>query len=165
MRVTLAWAGILVVLCACGPSTDTKDPRARQGSGGALAWRHLSQIDGQAAFLARPGRAPDLVLWCRDRQSLTLRAHGFKNVSARPDLQLTSAAGVVLFEDVRAQGGVRVNDRKLVEGRLALSPTHRAIVGKASAGLTLQSGTEIYRAHTPDSATALEQFLSACERL
>ncbi|MEN9855533.1 MAG: hypothetical protein RLZZ157_659 [Pseudomonadota bacterium] len=162
MKAVAVLIGSMLALAACGQGNAVQDPRARAGQGGDLAWRVLAQSDGQAAFLARPGAAPDVVLWCRGGKSLTLRAHVFQRTGGQPNLRLVSSAGTAELENVRAQGGVRAGDRQLVEGRLSLTPNNRNILAKASTAMTLTSGQQTYSTQTPTTPDALPQFLRAC---
>ncbi|WP_085340155.1 hypothetical protein [Aquidulcibacter paucihalophilus] len=151
-------------LGACDPGDRDQNPRDRVGTEGPLSWRLVAQPSGAAAFLSRPGAAPDLVLWCDDRQRITLRAHVFKAPSAQPDLVLTTKAGRIVFQEVRRQGGVREADRKLVEGKIALADTGVADAILAASDFTLTSGDVDYRAQPVDRDQVLPAFVTACRK-
>jgi hypothetical protein len=151
-----------LALCACSQAGSSDDPRAREGETGPLTWRIVSQTDGQAAFLSRPGAAPDLVLWCRSDGQVTLRAHVFESPTANPDLTLDTDGGTVAFQNVRRQGGVRETDRKLVEGSVISSDGKLPQVLMGATNLTLRSGDVSYRAENTDSSGVLPAFTAAC---
>jgi hypothetical protein len=158
------WAFMLLALAtaACSPQGRDQNPRDRQGSDGASTWRVVNQSDGQAAFLSRPGAAPDLVLWCRDDQKIVLRAHVFENPAPQPDLRLTTKGGVMVFADVRRQGGVREGDRKLVEGTGLLTDPKVQPVVMAADQLALQSGAETFDVTAADPNKVLPEFVAKC---
>jgi hypothetical protein len=158
------WAFILIALAtaACSPQGRDQNPRDRQGSEGASTWRVVNQSDGQAAFLSRPGAAPDLVLWCRDDQKIVLRAHVFDNPAPQPDLRLTTKGGVMVFSGVRRQGGVRDGDRKLVEGTGLLTDPKVQAVLLAADQLVLQSGTQSFDMTATDPNSVLAGFVAKC---
>jgi hypothetical protein len=153
-------------LCACLPQANKQDPRDRLGApDGVVTWRAVAQVDGHAAFLSRPGSAPDLVLWCRDSREITLRAHVFVTSVPNPDLTLSTKGGTMVFTSVRRQGGVRAGDRILVEGTGPLDdPKIGPLLGGAGE-LALTSGTETYRANAADPNTILPGFVAACQSL
>lgn len=151
-------------LAACDPADRDQNPRDRIGSDGPLAWRLVQQKAGAAAFLSRPGAAPDLVLWCDDQRRLTLRAHIFKTPADRPDLVLTTKAGRIAFQEVRRQGGVREGDRKLVEGKIQLAEPGVAETILAASDFTLTSGDVDYRAQPEDRDQILPAFVAACRQ-
>ena len=156
-------SGILALTSvACSPAGSDQNPRDRQGNEGALTWRAVSQSDGQAAFLSRPGAAPDVVLWCRDGEHVVLRAHVFEAPSPQPDLRLTTSTGTVVFTSVRRQGGVRDGDRKLVEGTTSLAdPKVQAVLVSANQ-FALQSGEDKYEVDNADPAGILASFVGIC---
>jgi hypothetical protein len=150
------------LIAACSPAGSDQDPRDRKGQEGALTWRAVAQADGQAAFLSRPGAAPDLVLWCNDSGLLTLRAHVFENPQATPDLKLQTDGGLIAFANVRRQGGVRETDRKLVEGNVALSDGKLPDILRGAANLTVTSGSADFTAKDTDPSNILPAFTQAC---
>lgn len=149
---------------ACDPGDQDQNPRDRVGSDGPLSWRLVEQKSGAAAFLSRPGAAPDLVLWCDDQQRITLRAHVFPAPSAQPNLVLTTKAGRIAFQEVRRQGGVRAGDRKLVEGKIGLVEKGVAETILAASDFTLTSGDVDYRAQPVDRDQILPAFVTACRK-
>jgi hypothetical protein len=153
---------IMLALCACSPSGSRDDPRDRTGADGALTWRVVAQADGQAAFLSRPGAAPDLVLWCRNTGQMTLRAHVFENPVAQPDLIMKTQGGSIAFTNVRRQGGVRAGDRKLVEGSVMLTDANLPAVLNGAGNLTVTSGGVVYSATQADPTGILPPFTAAC---
>jgi hypothetical protein len=152
----------LAALSACTPAGSRDDPRDRTGAAGVLTWRLVAQDGGQAAFLSRPGAAPDLVLWCRDTGMLTLRAHIFEAPSAQPDLLMTTKGGSIAFTNVRRQGGVRAGDRKLVEGSVMLTDATLPAVLNGAGNLTVTSGGMVYSAKQADPTGILPPFSAAC---
>jgi hypothetical protein len=155
----IALIGLVV---ACSPASNDQDPRDRLGQEGALTWRAVAQADGQAAFLSRPGAAPDLVLWCNDTGLLTLRAHVFENPKAKPDLNMQTDGGMIAFANVRRQGGVRETDRKLVEGNVTMSDLKLPAVLRGAANLTVSSGGVDFTAKGSDPSNILPAFTDAC---
>lgn len=156
----------LCALGACLPQANKQNPRDRLGAAdGVVTWRAVAQADGHAAFLSRPGAAPDLVLWCRTRDEITLRAHVFITSRPNPDLKLDTKAGTMVFANVRRQGGVRVGDRILVEGTAPLNDPKAGPVLTAAGQLALTSGTETYRAAAADPNAILSRFVASCAAL
>jgi hypothetical protein len=155
---------VLLGLSACDPADTDKNPRDRVGSGGPLSWRLVEQNKGAAAFLSRPGAAPDLVLWCDGKGQVTLRAHVFANPSPNPDLVLKTSGGQIGFEQVRRQGGVRASDRKLVEGQIGLDRAGVAETILAANDLTLTSGGVDYKGVPGDPDNVLPAFVTACTK-
>ena len=162
---SLALALLMMSLAACSPQGDQQNPRDRQGVDGALTWRLVSQSDSQAAFLSRPGAAPDIVLWCRDGAKIVLRAHIFDTPAPRPDLQITTTGGVLVLTDVRRQGGVRAGDRQLVEGSGAISDPRVRAVLIAADNFVLKSGADTYQVESADPAGILEGFITSCAQM
>jgi hypothetical protein len=152
----------LVCLCACTPAGSDDNPRDRKGNAGALTWRSVSQTDGQAAFLSRPGAAPDIVIWCRMGSRPKLRAHIFEHPSPQPNMTMTSRAGTFSFVEVRRQGGVRKGDRTLVEGDIAIDDTKALAVLKAANQFVLQSGDETYDVKDTDPDNILSGVIEKC---
>jgi hypothetical protein len=156
----------LGLITACSPQGNQQDPRdANSASQGAVMWRVVAQNGGHAAFLSRPGSAPDLVIWCRNKDEITLRAHVFKAPDADPDLRLDTAGGSMVFTNVRRQGGVRAGDRMLVEGTGALHDPKIAPVLEAADQLALKSGRETYHAQNADPNKVMAGFVAACKAL
>lgn len=153
---------MLLTAGACSPQGSDQNPRNRQRNEGALTWRAVTQTDGQAAFLSRPGAAPDIVLWCRDGENLVLRAHIFESPAQRPNLSIKTKGGSVVFTDVRRQGGVRDGDRKLVEGTTSLAGPKVYAVLIAANQFALQSGEDIYQVDNADPAGILTGFVARC---
>ncbi len=153
---------LLLVAVACSPQGSAQNPRDRQAGEGALTWRVVRQSDGQAAFLSRPGAAPDVVLWCRGGENLILRAHVFENPTQTPDLQLRTKGGNLIFADVRRQGGVRAGDRKLVEGTTTLRDPKVQAVLVVAGQFALQSGVDKYEVDNADPAGILSEFVTKC---
>jgi hypothetical protein len=151
-------------LGACDPGDQDQNPRDRVGSEGPLSWRLVQQNSGAAAFLSRPGAAPDLVLWCDDQQRITLRAHVFPAPAAQPNLVLTTKAGQIAFQEVRRQGGVRDGDRKLVEGQISLAEPSAVETILAASDFTLTSGDVDYRAQPVDRDQILPAFVTSCRQ-
>jgi hypothetical protein len=155
-------ASATTMLTACSPSATSDDPRNRQGVAGDVTWRVVQDGDGQAAFLSRPGAAPDLVLWCRANGLLTLRAHIFEDPAPQPDLIMSTPGGTIAFDNVRRQGGVRAGDRKLVEGVVTLSDAKLPAILSGAADITVTSGADSYKAKNSDPNNALSAFSAAC---
>jgi hypothetical protein len=153
---------LLAAIAACTPAGSRDNPRDRKSEAGALTWRLVAQDGGQAAFLSRPGAAPDIVLWCKDAGQLTLRAHIFENPTGQPDLTMATQGGIIAFQNVRRQGGVRAGDRKLVEGSVITSDGKLPAVLAAAANLTVTSGGVDYRATDTDPTGILPAFTTAC---
>jgi hypothetical protein len=157
--MTLAFAA----LCACSPSADKSDPRDRKGDNqGAPIWGVVRQSDGIAAFLARPGSAPDLVLWCRNNAQMILRAHVFEKPSDPPDLRLSTTLASGLFDNVRKQGGIRDGDRTLVEGMGMLPDPKFQTLIRGVDHVEARSGTETYIATHADPNQVMPGFVTAC---
>ena len=154
--------GVLVLLSACSPAGIGNNPRDRKGADGKLSWRVVDQDGGQAAFLSRPGAAPDLVLWCRNTGSMTLRAHIFEEPSAQPDLIMSTDGGVIAFTSVRRQGGVRAGDRQLVEGSIILTDAAVPAILSGAVNIKVTSGGVDYRASDTDPMGVLPAFTAAC---
>jgi hypothetical protein len=153
---------VLLALCACSPAGSGDNPRDRKGADGKLTWRVVAQADGQAAFLSRPGAAPDLVLWCRDTGQMTLRAHVFENPAAQPDLIMNTTGATIVFQNVRRQGGVRAGDRELVEGSVITSDGKLPLALLGAGTLQVTSGSEDYSAKDTDPNGVLPAFTAAC---
>jgi hypothetical protein len=153
---------IILVMCACSPAGSGGNPRDRTGEVGALTWRVVVQPEGQAAFLSRPGAAPDLVLWCKDNGMMTLRAHVFDNPAAQPDLVMTTDGGSITFQNVRRQGGVRAGDRKLVEGSVITADGKLPEALRGAVNLQVSSGGVTYNAKEADPTGVLPAFAAAC---
>jgi hypothetical protein len=160
MRFSIVALGLLAT--ACSPAETGDNPRDRKGGGGQAAWYVVAQDEGHAAFLAKPGTAPDLVLWCRNDGFMTLRAHVFDAPSANPNLTMTTSGGTLAFTQVRRQGGVRAGDRKLVEGRVALTDPSVAAIVQGAAKVTVTSGSETFAVQDADPNTQLPPFAQAC---
>jgi hypothetical protein len=158
----LALCLLVCALGACDPGDKDENPRDRIGSEGPISWRLVQQKAGAAAFLSRPGAAPDLVLWCDDQQRITLRAHVFPAPEAQPTLVLRTKAGHIAFREVRRQGGVRAGARKLVEGKIGLAEIGVAETILAASDFTLTSGDVDYRAQPVDRNQILPGFVTAC---
>jgi hypothetical protein len=152
----------LATLCACSPAGSGDNPRDRKGAEGKLTWRIVAEGGGHAAFLSRPGAAPDLVLWCRDNGLLTLRAHIFEDPKAQPDLRFFTLGGAIAFDKVRRQGGVRAGDRKLVEGSVPSSDPKLVPVLLAAANFKVTSSGVDYDVTDSDPTNILPQFATAC---
>jgi hypothetical protein len=156
----------LGLLVGCSPQSTQQNPRDAKGSlGDAVTWRVVAQGDGHAAFLSRPGAAPDLVFWCRDSREITLRAHVFQVPSSTPNLQLQTEGGTMVFTNVRRQGGVRKGDRILVEGAADTQEVKITPLLEAAGQLTLTSGAETYRADGADPNGVMSTFVAACKSL
>jgi hypothetical protein len=156
----------LVGVAACSPSAQDGNPRDRVGDvAGKATWGVVRQGDGLAAFLARPGTAPDLVVWCRSNQEISLRAHVFQAPSANPDLSLTTSSGSLTFDNVRRQGGVRKGDRILVEGFATLTDPKVGQTLKLLNSFRLTSGSETYQAENADPNAVVGTFVAACQAL
>lgn len=153
----------LVTLSACTPAGSRDDPRDRKGDvAAAPVWGVVRQTDGIAAFLARPGSAPDLVLWCRNNAEMTLRAHVFQSPPEEAGLFMVTPLARDIFLSVRQQGGVRKGDRTLVEGVGRLpDPNFQTMIAGADK-VELRSGTETYRADKADPNKVMPGFVSAC---
>jgi hypothetical protein len=159
-RLALVVSGIL--LSACSPAANDQNPRDRKGADGAMTWRIVAQADGQAAFLSRPGAAPDLVLWCNDGGLLTLRAHVFDDPKPQPDLILTTDGATAAFQNVRRQGGVRAGDRKLVEGTLPTHDSKLPLLLQGAGNVSVTSGGVEFSARNTDPKGVLPAFTQAC---
>jgi hypothetical protein len=157
-----AFCLLVCALGACDPGDKDQNPRDRVGTDGPLSWRLVQQKSGAAAFLSRPGAAPDLVLWCDDQQRITLRAHVFPAPSAQPNLVMTTKADRIVFQEVRRQGGVRAGDRKLVEGKIGLAEVGVAETILAASDFTLTSGDVDYRVQLLDRDQIMSAFVAAC---
>lgn len=163
--VPLAAALALALAAGCGNTAaggTPGNPRDRTGAQAPPTWRIVAEGSAQAAFLARPGAAPDLVLWCRGDGRITLRAHVFDSPGATPDLVWDSPAGPVTFEAVRAQGGMRADDRKLVEGSTAATADTAARLAAARDGVAVRSGPVVWRAEGADPGAVMDGFTRRC---
>lgn len=149
---------------AGGAGGETGDPRDRTGAAGPSRWGVIARPDGTAAaFLARPGAAPDLVLWCRGDGTATLRAHVFKDPAASPDLVLDSPQGAVTFTAVRAQGGLRAGSSTLVEGAVDLTVADtRARLAAATPEVTVRSSGTVWQAPAADPDGVMQAFVAGC---
>ena len=156
-----AVAGVAAAMTACGPGADDRDPRDRQGGPGAATWRLVADGAGHAAFLSRPGAAPDLVIWCRGDGRVTLRAHVFEAPARPPKLSLSTDAGSIAFEGARVQGGLRDVDRKLVEGATALTEETAAVLA-AAARVDVTDGATTWRAAQADPQAVMAGFARDC---
>jgi hypothetical protein len=155
---------VCLTLAACSQAGSDQNPRDRKGVEGALTWRAVNQADSQAAFLSRPGAAPDVVLWCRDDAKIVLRAHVFETPAPQPDLSLTTKGGMMVFADVRRQGGVRAGDRKLVEGSASLMDPKVQAVLTAADQFVLQTGEDKYQVQDSDPNGILVPFITNCSQ-
>jgi hypothetical protein len=163
-RLGLILCGIALTV-ACTPETPD-DPRARTGLEGPTTWRLVAGGEGQAAFLSRPGAAPDIVLWCRGDNSLTVRAHVFKRAQAVRELTLLDKAGNpgMALGNARIQGAVRDDGAMLAETNLTIDATKvSALVGYLST-VRLSGGKPdvMWQADKTDPQTVLEPFLKSC---
>lgn len=167
-RAVVATALVALAAAGCQPAGsaagETGDPRDRAGGEGPSRWGVIARPDGTAAaFLARPGAAPDLVLWCRGDGSATLRAHVFEDPAARPDLVLDSPRGAITFAGVRAQGGLRAGSSTLVEGAVDLTQADaRARLAAATPNVTVRSGGTVWRAPDADPEAVMQAFVAGC---
>jgi hypothetical protein len=161
------WLITVLAFClsACSQADGDQNPRNRKGGEGTLTWRAVNQADGQAAFLSRPGAAPDVVLWCKDGAKIVIRAHVFENPASQPDLRLTTQGGVMVFENVRRQGGVRDGDRQLVEGSAGLKDPKILAVLAAADQFVLQAGGDKYEVQASDPNRILAPFVAACKQV
>jgi hypothetical protein len=155
---------LALALAACSAQGSDQNPRDRKGADGVLTWRAVTQADGQAAFLSRPGAAPDVVLWCRDGARVVIRAHVFADPSPQPDLRLTTKGGLLNFENVRRQGGIRDGDRQLVEGGISLTDLKVQAVLIAADAFVLQSGADTYDVKNADPTGVLAGFIATCSQ-
>jgi hypothetical protein len=165
-RSALAAAALLATALtagACGnPAGAPDNPRDREGAAAPPTWRIVAEGGAQAAFLSRPGAAPDLVLWCRGDGRITLRAHVFERPDAAPTLIWDSPQGAVAFEAVRAQGGMRADDRKLVEGSVAASADTLARLMAGKDTVLVRSGADSWQALQADPQGVMPGFTRAC---
>jgi hypothetical protein len=160
----MKWHALLAlgILIGCNPQSGD-NPRDRQGQPGATTWRIVADAQGQAAFLSKPGAAPDLVIWCRGDGLVTLRAHVFEAPANPPDLALKTDTGDILFQTVRNQGGMRATDRKLVEGQISASEP-RVIAGLAALDeVKLRNGERVWSVSAADPQNVLPAFAAACK--
>jgi hypothetical protein len=159
---TLAALSALLLTGACTQAAAPGNPRDRVGADAPPTWRIVAEGGAQAAFLSRPGAAPDLVLWCRGDGRITLRAHVFERPEGAPTLIWDSPQGPVAFEAVRAQGGMREADRKLVEGSVAVTPGTLARLVAAKDSVLVRSGADSWQALQADPDQVMEGFTRAC---
>jgi hypothetical protein len=166
MRAQFGFVIALLCVAACTPASEDGNPRNRAGDVDADAtWGVVRQGDGLAAFLSRPGAAPDVVFWCRDNNEMIARVHVFQAPTNTPDLSLTTGSGGLVFTKVRRQGGVREGDRVLVEGFADLKDPKINAVIAGSDQVTLRSGTETYEAKGADVDKVMAGFIASCQAL
>jgi hypothetical protein len=161
VKGTLALA-MLLALPGCGTAAnDDGDPRNRTGGEGPATWRVVRETGRAAAFLARPGAAPDLVVWC-GQGALTLRAHVFKGEDLAADLSLTTPGGRIGFANVRRQGAVRDGRPGLVEGVGAIDPGTATLALAAAGDTRVAWGGEAYAVTGADPGGVMAGFASLC---
>jgi hypothetical protein len=158
---------LLAVLgAACSPASGPADPRARAGADGPTTWRLVSGAEGQAAFLSRPGAAPDIVLWCRGDGQLTVRVHVFKRDQAVTELALLDKSGAVgtNLGPARIQGAVRDDGAMLAEASTRVAASELATLAGYLTTMRLSGGGPdlVWRASKTDPSGVLEPFLKTC---
>lgn len=152
---------VAVLLAACGAGDDG-NPRDRTGSSGPPTWRIVADGAGSAAFLSRPGAAPDVVVWCRGDGRATVRAHVFERPADQPDLSLTTSGGIIVLEGVRRQGALRDGGRALVEGSVSMrDPKVQAVLAAASSTALTSRGVE-WSAGNADPEGVMAGFAARC---
>jgi hypothetical protein len=150
-----------LVLVACGPG-EAQDPRDRKGGDGPATWRLVDEAGRAAAFLSRPGAAPDLVVWCKGDGRVTLRAHVFETDAAATDLSLTTPGGALAFANVRRQGALRGDRPALIEGSAdATRAAAQAVLAQAGQ-VSVASGGERFDFAGADPDGLLAGFAKGC---
>lgn len=160
-----ALAAVLVLaLAGCEAPGGPDDPRDRVGGDGPPTWRLVAQGAEQAAFLSRPGAAPDLVLWCRGDGVIRLRAHVFDRPGPAPGLVLVGPGGQIVFEGVRAQGAIRDGGRTLVEGAAPATPEAIAILTAGASAPSVSAGpaSPVWTTQEADPDAIIPGFAQGC---
>jgi hypothetical protein len=164
MRLKMVLLAALVG--ACSPASDPANPRDRAGGDGPTTWRLVAGGEGQAAFLSRPGAAPDIVLWCRGDGRLTVRAHVFKRDQPVTRLALLDKTGAVGADlgPARIQGAVRDDGAMLAEASTLLSADRITALTAFLATVRLSGGAAdlVWRADKADPQVIIEPFLQTC---
>lgn len=115
------WAVIIaVVLAGCGPGPEApQNPRAKTGDPGAKAvWTPITSSEGAAIVYARPGAAPDLMLWRKaDANGVMMRVHVFEADPAAVALSVETPSGHFDARDPKIQAGLQGSNRVMLEGR------------------------------------------------
>jgi hypothetical protein len=158
-------ACLVLLLSACSQANDPANPRDRAGSEGPSTWRLVAGGEGQAAFLSKPGAAPDIVLWCRGDGAMTVRAHVFKRDMAVTTLALVGKDGEKSLElgQARIQGAVRDDGAMLAEVSLSLDQQKAERMNQLLANVRLSPGAgEAWQAPKADPERVLAGFLKAC---
>jgi hypothetical protein len=148
----------LLALAACTQAPwQASDPRDRIGDQTKpAAWALVERPEGAAALLARPGGAPDLVVWCKPGTgSASLRAHVFTPEDAAA-LSIEGGSAPVVLPGLRLQGGLRGSERVLIETDAPLA----AFMPLAEA--RLRYGGQTYAAPGADRDGAFAAWLAAC---
>lgn len=164
-RFNVGFASLAVLLGACSPAGDPANPRDRAGSEGPSTWRLVAGGEGQAAFLSKPGAAPDIVLWCRGDGAMTVRVHVFKRDRAVTTLALSGKDGEKSLElgEARIQGAVRDDGAMLAEVSVSLDQPKADRIGQLLANVRLSPGDgEAWEAPKADPDRVLAGFLKAC---
>lgn len=122
MRRALFLALALTV-AACGSPQDgpqKQNPRAKTGDAAAApVWTAITSADGAAVVYARPGAAPDLMLWRKaDAPGVMMRVHVFNADPATVALSVETPSGLFDAREPRIQAGLQGSGRVMVEGRL-----------------------------------------------
>jgi hypothetical protein len=163
--IGVGFACLAVFLGACSQAEDPANPRDRAGSDGPSTWRLVAGGEGQAAFLSKPGAAPDIVLWCRGDGAMTVRVHVFKRDRAVTTLALSGKDGEKSLElgEARIQGAVRDDGAMLAEVSLNLDQPKADRIGQLLANVRLSPGAgEVWEAPKADPDRVLAGFLKAC---
>lgn len=110
-----------VLLAACSPAGEgPQNPRAKTGDRTAPAvWTAITSPEGAAMVYARPGAAPDLMLWRKaGADGVMMRAHVFIADPATVALSVETASGHFDARDPKLQAGLQGSGQVMIEGRL-----------------------------------------------
>jgi hypothetical protein len=111
---------LALALAACGsPEAEPGNPRAKTGDAAAApAWTAIASSEGAAIVYARPGAAPDLMLWRKaGADGVMMRVHVFRADAAPVALSIETPSGHFDARDPKIQAGLQGSGRVMLEGR------------------------------------------------
>lgn len=112
---------LALALAACGsPDAGPQNPRAKTGDAAAApVWTAITSAEGAAVVYARPGAAPELMLWRKaDADGVMMRVHVFEADTATVALSIEAPSGHFDAREPKIQAGLQGSGRVMLEGRL-----------------------------------------------